>query len=235
MKMSLVFACAALACASAPAIASGGGGTTTTGGSGGGGTTATGGSGGGGGGLPNLVLNPGFQSVANPNGHTDWEPWNIGYYALYKGTGFNGYTAFTPCKDVSCLLPDNIVPGTPWDRCTSPTELTTPDCTSPYLVQAIATTPGTRYDVSFEVAEDAGPNSGFAFYWDGQLVAVVANPANNTLPVFGTQQPDAKKFIKFSYPGLLATTSSTTFEFKGYQENGEMFFGNPIVTLSRVQ
>ena len=102
-------------------------------------------------------------------------------------------------------------------------------------MQAIATTPGKRYDVSFEVAEVGGSNSGFALYWDGQLIAAVANPANNTLPPFGSQQPDAKNFIKFSYPGLLATTSSTKFEFKSYKEDGEIFMGNPVVTLSRVQ
>lgn len=248
MKKALIIALASLACVPALAMAAsggtggggtgGGGGTTTTtttsgGGttttSGGGGTTTTtaGGGGGGGGGQPNLVLNPGFHPVLHPGSTTDWEPWHIGYYALFKSTGFNGYTAFTPCNDPSCLAPDDIDPGPPW--------YTPPSSSDPYLVQAIATTPGKRYDVSFMVAEIGGPNSGFAFYWDGQLIATVANPANNTLPPAGTQQPDAKEFVKFSYPGLLATTSSTKFEFKGYQQNGAMFFGNPVVTLSAVQ
>jgi hypothetical protein len=264
MKKALIIAFAVLACASAPAMATGGGGTgggtggggtgggggttttTASGGGGGGGTTTTttgGGTttttaaGGGGGGLPNLVGNPGFNPVANPNGHTDWEPWNIGYYGLYKGTGFNGYTLFTQCNNLTCLAPDNFIPGAPWDRCAFSTSPTDQCMADPYLAQAIATTPGKRYDVSFEVAEVGGPDSGFALYWDGQLVALVANPANNTMidPAISGRLPDAKQYVKFTYPGLLATTSSTVFEFKAYQSNGAMFFGNPKVTLSAVQ
>lgn len=239
--------CAALTLAATPAMASGGTGsgggstttTTTSGGttSGSTTTTTTSGGGGGGGGGANLVVNPGFNPVLHPGASTDWEPWIIGNYALYKSTGFNGNTVFTQCRDTSCLGPDNFTPGPPWDLCSAAGNPTDPACTAPYLTQAIATTPGKRYDISFEVAETAGPNSAFALYWDGQLIAQVANPANNTIPyVFVTnQQPDAKNFVKFTYPGLLATTSSTRFELKGYDDAGAIFFGNPRVTLSAVQ
>ena len=243
MNKTLMIAGAALACVAAPAMAggsgacggctaSGGGTTTTTSGGGGttttsgGGGTATGGGGGGGGGA-NLVVNPGFVSTII-GGTSAIPPWNIGHYGLFKSTGFNGNTVFTSCRDPSCLLPDNIVPGPPW---------TSFSLTDPYLIQGIATTAGKRYDISFQVAEDTGPKSEFVVFWDGQQIADVVNPANNTIPyAFVTnQQPDAKDFVKFSYPGLLATTSSTTLEVKGYDEAGEIFFGNFKVTLSPVQ
>jgi hypothetical protein len=60
-------------------------------------------------------------------------------------------------------------------------------------------------------------------FWNGHLVADIANPANNTLP---------GSFLQYRFSGLLATGGSTVLEVHGRQDPSFMFFDDFAVNAS---
>ena len=96
-----------------------------------------------------------------------------------------------------------------------------------YFGQTITTTAGGLYDLSFWVGENDGPTSEFSVFWHGLMIADVLNPANNTLPT-----PSGPGMVQYTYTGLLASGSSTSFEIHGRQDPNVMFFDDVAIEQS---
>lgn len=141
----------------------------------------------------NIVLNPGFE-LGSAN-------WNVQMLTSSDGnvsrTGSG--SAVTGCTSSSCV--DTLGSGD-------------------YVQQTLVTTPGALYTLGFWVAEtDAGP-SAFSVFWDGAMVALVNNPANNPSPSF----PLSSQYVEFTFVNLLATGVSTSLEVHGRHDPAGIFF-----------
>jgi hypothetical protein len=90
-----------------------------------------------------------------------------------------------------------------------------------YFQQALATTSGQTYNLSFFVGESEGPPSEFSVFWNGNLIADVVNPANSTFP---------GPFVMFDYSGLPATGDSTVLQIHGAQFFGHIYFDDVSVS-----
>ena len=153
----------------------------------------------------NIVVNPSFETNAS------WNAFNFGYIVNAAHSGV--FSIATACIG--------------------------PACTSTYdsgafFEQLLATTAGQSYDLSFWVAENGGPTSSFSVFWNGALVNLTQNPANNTLSnpsnnVFGTQN-----WVQFSFLNLLAPTNSTELQIHGQQNPAGIAFDDISVTASRI-
>jgi PEP-CTERM motif len=139
----------------------------------------------------NIVSDPGFESGAGP--------WTFVGFGISSAAHTGTQSAETPCVGHACVSTLNA---------------------GSYIDQSLATTAGQTYDLSFFVAENAGPNSEFSVFWNGTQIADVLNPANNSLP----------GWVEYSYSGLLATGSSTDLQVHGRQDPAEIFFDDFSVT-----
>jgi hypothetical protein len=97
------------------------------------------------------------------------------------------------------------------------------------ISQALNTSVGTTYTLTFNVAENAGPTSGISVYWNGVDVFNALNPANNVTPY-----NNYGGWVTETVTGLFALTSSTTLEIAGYQNPREIWLDNISVTSSAV-
>jgi hypothetical protein len=144
----------------------------------------------------NIVLNPGFES-----GQADWtfQGFTIAPNVANTGTA----SAQTPCVGHACVSTLN---------------------SGAYIDQSLATAAGQTYNLSFFVAENAGPPSEFSVFWNGNQIADVLNPANNSLP----------GWVEYSYSGLLATGNSTDLQVHGRQDPSLIYFDdfsvNPTIS-----
>jgi len=91
-----------------------------------------------------------------------------------------------------------------------------------YISQALATTAGRLYNLSFTAAENGGDPSEMTIFWNGALVTDVLNPANSTAP----------NGVTFTFNGLLATSTSTVLELHGRQDPAYLAFDNVSVTAA---
>lgn len=85
-----------------------------------------------------------------------------------------------------------------------------------YISQTLNAVVGQTYNLTFNVAENAGPTSGLSVYWNGQDVLDVLNPANKSYPQWVTE----------SVTGLYAATSAITLEIAAYQNPAQLFLDN---------
>jgi hypothetical protein len=152
---------------------------------------------------PNLVVNPGFEN--DDVGWTissimDIAPFaNLGTKYVHSGS----YAARTNCVGHGCV--STLGSGS-------------------YVAQALNTTAGQSYDLSFWVGESSGPISEFSVFWNGQQIADVLNPAN-----FSEKRGDGSMF-QFTFQGLLANSNSTWLEVHGRQDPGGIAFDDFSVT-----
>ncbi len=149
----------------------------------------------------NLVFNPGFES-----GFTGWLHDEFGLYRLPQvHTGV--IAASTGCVGPDCI---HSLHGA-------------------FLEQVLRTVPGESYDLSFWVAENSGPASAMAVFWNGTEIAMVENPASNACE--GTFR--LCHFVEYSFGGLVATSDSTLLRVNGRQDPGYMIFDDFSVTQAK--
>ena len=146
----------------------------------------------------NLVQNPGFES-----GFTSWSESGFGLYGPLQVHG--GALA----ADTGCVGPD----------CISST-------TGAYLQQTLYTIAGEPYDLSFWVAENSGPMSEMAVFWNGNMIADVPNPASDACIGRFT----ICHFVEYVFPGLVPTGNATVLRINGRQDPGYIIFDDFSVT-----
>lgn len=140
---------------------------------------------------PNLIVNGDFES-----GDTGWQKGDNMTIGLVSTTD-RGKSAGTGCIGPECLELPNYAS----------------------LNQTIHTSVGKTYEFSFWVAEYLGSPSGFAVYWDGNLIERVTDPANNSLTFIGNNVFEGT-WTQFTYKGLVASSASTGIELRGRHDPG---------------
>jgi len=141
---------------------------------------------------PNLVTNGSFE-----NGFAGWDAVNeffISDVAAHTGM----LSAVTGCSGPECVSDAG---------------------SGAFIAQTIATAAGSKYDLSFWVAQDGGPPAALSVFWDGGLVALVADPA-----------APGQDFVQYTFADLIASGASTTFELHGRQDMASIYFDDVVVT-----
>lgn len=94
-----------------------------------------------------------------------------------------------------------------------------------FLRQSIATSAGAKYDLSLWVSESFNSLSGFSVFWDGALVDLVLNPANDTIQYFPETGTFSTTWKQFTLKNLTSSSANTTFEVHGMKYgSGIMLF-----------
>ncbi|UPK03727.1 PEPxxWA-CTERM sorting domain-containing protein [Bradyrhizobium sp. 170] len=132
--------------------------------------------------------------VANPSFELGFTSWSQSIFFIFNDGNTGSQSAATVCTGPQCVSTLN---------------------SGAFIEQALATTAGQSYDLSFFVTEGAGPTSELTVFWNGVKIADVLNPANNTYPGGWNQ---------FTYTGLLATSAVTSLQVHGRQDPGGMAF-----------
>jgi hypothetical protein len=90
-----------------------------------------------------------------------------------------------------------------------------------FLSQNLVTDPGASYDLTFWLLNQGGTPNQFQASWNG---SVIAGSVMNNAAAFG--------YTQFTFPGLLATGSSTALQFGFRQDPAFWFFDDVSVTPS---
>ena len=147
---------------------------------------------------PNLVTNGGFDGSAG------WTSHGFSFYSAGDIQGHSGVTlAYTTCVGSGCA--STLGQGARFG-------------------QNVQTVAGSKYDLSFWVAENGPATSAFSLFWNGALVELVTNPANNTVHLNSTTGTYDVAWKEFSFQGLVATASSTSFEIHGRHDPAAILF-----------
>lgn len=151
--------------------------------------------------MANIVVNPGFEA-----GSTGWifDGFSVFNNPRFAHSGNN--SAATGCVSHRCVSTQG---------------------SGAYISQTLGTASNVGYNLSFWVGENDEPTSEFSVFWNGQLIADVLNPANNTLP-----HPPQGGMIQFSYNNLLATGAFTVLEVHERQDQSIIFFDDFVVNAA---